>query len=1119
MKKLFSFLCLLMLGANGLFAWTWGTSFKQHGVNGDKIVFGTVTDTEGWYWNVNTFIKISASNTNRTSSNYIRLLFWVNGFSGNTTTYTNGEGPKEGTYSVPQPWLDCVDYYCDEIAWGLNEEYLNTSVVGNAYNDYYRWRCPEASYVANMDGQGNLSSISGFVGGTVTVAKGKGDNIYIVVELNNSVLATIGEPKPSYSVSVESNDNALGTVNSAGGSYLEGTNSDTFTATEVAGTFDGWYLDETKVTASTSNYTISNNGLSIQLLNLQVGHTLQARFVAAGGSYPINYGVSPAGAGTFTQATYGGTPGTTFSSGTSISGGQSVTLTVEANPGYRFDKWNDNVATESRTFTVSKEENLVAQFIKTYTISTTCEDESGNTTNNGSISGGGTKDDGATCTLTASSTLNYYFKKWKDNNSTIASRTFTVSSTTAAPTYTAVFAAREVVNITANGAQTKDGDNWYAEGVSESGYTVHLYFDSNNELNTTNSWIEKDNNRVSAQNISVATVTTTAASATLHIEATVILNNDTKKYVIVGDYDKAPLWGDFKFGRDNITLDNFQYDWWEPYNSRPMIYSIQGIKSGTTNNYVWLCFKVTATSDYNGQAGPKSGITYSVVTPTCTGFYADTYGHRNLWFWEFPNNESNAMIGWGADPNPSMPYSDYDYPCSVSSYFGDYVDDEDITAKQAFNGKSAIVEKGKDGNIYVQIVDNEGNRYVTIGEPAQPYTLAWDANGKSLTGGTAAGSVNEWTSITAPTSNTPGYTVSSWLPAFTGTMPSNDVTYVAQWSTIPYTITYNGLEDATNSNPISYNVETETFTLANPGKRDGFIFAGWKDKSDNTITQIAKGSTGDLTLTATWNVKSSNIELCENCNDAHYNTFKDNYNNETVNVTYNRQFTASRWSTMCLPFSLDLATMIAHGMYGCVYEFKYATGNANVGSGVNLYFSNAKSIEAGKCYIVNADKTLSEKKSFVFSNVTVDVSKDLGEALNSKKAYDSLSNANGYKTKGDIELVGTLRNGTLIGSSTEGNTYMGLKENKIYYPNTGTGSTIWAYRGIFHSSKALDIKNMQKMRIIVDGEDRGELIIDADGDILAPSDAQSRKFIRDGVLYIEREGVIYDAQGKRVEGM
>ena len=130
--------------------------------------------------------------------------------------------------------------------------------------------------------------------------------------------------------------------------------------------------------------------------------------------------------------------------------------------------------------------------------------------------------------------------------------------------------------------------------------------------------------------------------------------------------------------------------------------------------------------------------------------------------------------------------------------------------------------------------------------------------------------------------------------------------------------------------------------------------------------------------------------------------------------------------------------------------------------------------------------------------------------MDSEDAYDNLP---GYKSQGTIELVGTLRNGTLQGTAT-GNTYMGLKENKIYYPNTDQGSTIWAYRGIFRSTSAL---NIEKMRIVVDGEDIGELILDADGDVRAPSGAASRKFIENGVLYIEREGAVYDATGRKVE--
>ena len=334
-----------------------------------------------------------------------------------------------------------------------------------------------------------------------------------------------------------------------------------------------------------------------------------------------------------------------------------------------------------------------------------------------------------------------------------------------------------------------------------------------------------------------------------------------------------------------------------------------------------------------------------------------------------------------------------------------------------------------------------------------------------------------------------------WTKTYGKTINSKHCVYcLVRTGTNAYKVAYS---DATNSSDIGSNwgITVRTFTM-----------------------------TSNITRTATFK-RAIHLVLVENGTNDHYDDFADELDGKTATtVTLNRKFEQGRWSTICLPFEVSGGMMTTLKMSGRVYEFKYATGNANVGEGVNLYFSNVKKMEAGKCYIVNADKTLSEKKSFVFNNVTVDVSKDLGEALNSKEAYDRLSNASGYKAKGNIELVGTLRNGTLHGTAT-GNTYMGLKGNQIYYPNTDSGSTIWAYRGIFHSSKTLDIKNKQKMRIIVDGEDRGEIrvedgeIIDADGDVRALSDDLRRKFIRDGVLYIERNGVNYDAQGKRVDSL
>lgn len=70
---------------------------------------------------------------------------------------------------------------------------------------------------------------------------------------------------------------------------------------------------------------------------------------------------------------------------------------------------------------------------------------------------------------------------------------------------------------------------------------------------------------------------------------------------------------------------------------------------------------------------------------------------------------------------------------------------------------------------------------------------------------------------------------------------------------IDYTITYK-LNGGTASNPVSYNVESNTFTLNNP-TRAGYTFAGWTGTditgTSKTVT-INQGSIGNRTYTATW---------------------------------------------------------------------------------------------------------------------------------------------------------------------------------------------------------------------------------------------------------------------------
>ncbi|MBQ6346144.1 MAG: InlB B-repeat-containing protein, partial [Clostridia bacterium] len=91
----------------------------------------------------------------------------------------------------------------------------------------------------------------------------------------------------------------------------------------------------------------------------------------------------------------------------------------------------------------------------------------------------------------------------------------------------------------------------------------------------------------------------------------------------------------------------------------------------------------------------------------------------------------------------------------------------------------------------------------------------------------------------------------------------------AKWDREAYTITYNGLEDATvaPANKTEYNVDTEDFTLTNPTKV-GYTFKGWSGTDltgdENTVVSITKGSTGDREYTANWTANTYTVEFVKN---------------------------------------------------------------------------------------------------------------------------------------------------------------------------------------------------------------------------------------------------------------
>lgn len=85
-------------------------------------------------------------------------------------------------------------------------------------------------------------------------------------------------------------------------------------------------------------------------------------------------------------------------------------------------------------------------------------------------------------------------------------------------------------------------------------------------------------------------------------------------------------------------------------------------------------------------------------------------------------------------------------------------------------------------------------------------------------------------------------------------MPAGDIAISGSAVAINYSISYDlagGSLPTGVTNPISYTITTETITLNNPTK-EGNNFQGWFDANDTQVSQITKGSTGNISLTAHW---------------------------------------------------------------------------------------------------------------------------------------------------------------------------------------------------------------------------------------------------------------------------
>ena len=294
------------------------------------------------------------------------------------------------------------------------------------------------------------------------------------IDVNHSLVANFAADVAQWNIASSSSSLLGGIVN--GGGTVDDGSSVTLVATPNLGyAFVNWTEAGIAVSAAAS-YTFTATA----------DRTLVANFAVVP-TYSVTTSANPSAGGvTLGNATY--------------SRGSSATVTATANAGYVFHKWTDggstNILSQSYTFAVTANRNLVANFVlagEVKTIATSASPTAG-----GSTSGGGNCIAGEIATVVATANPNYKFSKWQEGSTTVstsAAYTFTVAANR---TLVAKFIEAFVITAAASpsvGGSTemdsltyKTGEKATAKAFSSSGYHFVSWTENGTVVSTSASY-------------------------------------------------------------------------------------------------------------------------------------------------------------------------------------------------------------------------------------------------------------------------------------------------------------------------------------------------------------------------------------------------------------------------------------------------------------------------------------------------------------------------------------------------------------------------------------------------------------------------------------------------------
>jgi len=266
---------------------------------------------------------------------------------------------------------------------------------------------------------------------------------------------------------------------------------------------------------------------------------------------------------------------------------------------------------------------------------------------------------------------------------------------------------------------------------------------------------------------------------------------------------------------------------------------------------------------------------------------------------------------------------------------------------------------------------------------------------------------------------------------------------------------------------------------------DVYAFEGWFENNDCSGSEynFSTTITADKILYAKWTLQDLNLNEAAD-NSAAITAF--NGVTTTVNITRSA-FTNASYNTICLPFALSAGQMNA--IFGAGYDLEEFTGATYDAENkeIALTFTQRETLVAGRPYLLKPAN----------DNVTIPSLTDM--TINATTPSDGVGNSyiEFHGVYSPTELEGGNHNLLFLGAG-----------NELFWP-AATGD-LKGFRAYFEVKG--DARNAVRARIVSHtGETTGI------ENQMVNGKCENGKYIRNGQLFIERDGKTYNAQGILVE--